>query len=89
MTKNSRQLRAEAAILFSSIMGWLLGFFGFLAGAYLWDHFGPPSKDPDDTGAYLCGVLLGGVTAMSGAVVMLWRSWPRATLRASQSSGSK
>jgi len=29
----------------------LLGFAGFPSGMYLWGHFGPPARDPDDTDA--------------------------------------
>ena len=88
MTKNPRRWRVTAAILFSLIMGCLLGFGGLLAGMYLWGHFGPPTRDPDDTDAYLCGLLVGGVMAIGGVIALLWMSWPRAAPKVSQSSGS-
>jgi hypothetical protein len=85
MTKHPRGWRAMAAISFSLIVGCLLGFGGLLAGMYLWGHFGPPAKDPDDTDAYLCGLLVGGVMAIAGSMALLWMSWPRATPKASPS----
>ena len=60
-----------AAILFSLIVACLLGLGGLLAGTYLWGHRGPPAKDPDDTDAYLFGLLVGGVVAMGGCVASL------------------
>jgi len=45
---------------------------------YLWGHFGPPANDPDDTDAYLFGLLVGGLLAISGIVGALWKFWPRA-----------
>jgi len=70
------QRRRAAAILFSLIMSCVLGLGGFLAGSSLWDHWGPSANDPDDTDAYLCGVLVGSVTAMSIFGVLLWKLWP-------------
>jgi hypothetical protein len=64
----------------------MLAFGGLLAGMYLWGHFGPPAKDPDDTAAYLCGLLVGGVMALVGGMALLWKFWPRATPGVSQSS---
>ena len=67
----------------------LLGLGGLLAGSYLWGHLGPPAKDPDDTEAYLCGLLLGGALATGGFGALLWKFWPRATTEVSQSSGTR
>lgn len=86
MAKQTRRMRAATAILFSLIMTCLLAFGGLLAGMYFWGHFGPQAKDPDDTDAYLCGLLVGGVMAIVGGMALLWKFWPRATPGASQSS---
>jgi hypothetical protein len=80
MTKQTRRMRFAAAILFSLIMACLLAFGGLLAGWYLWDHFGPPAKDPDDTEAYFFGLLVGGVMALVGGMALLWKFWPRPTV---------
>ena len=87
MSNHLRRRRA-AAILFSLIVACLLGLGGLLAGSYLWGHLGPPAKDPDDTEASLCGLLVGGVVVMSGFAALLWKFWPRATPKAPQSSGT-
>ena len=78
---NSLQRRRASAVLFSLIIACLLGLGGLLAGSYLWDKFGPPARDPDDTDAYLCGLLVGGVMAIGGGVTLLWKFWPRAAKR--------
>lgn len=70
--------RRAAAILFSLIMACLLGLGGLLVGSYLWGHFGPPATDPDHTDAYLFALLVGGLLAVCGTVVSLWKFWPRA-----------
>jgi hypothetical protein len=80
----SRRKRAVAAVLFSSIMACLLGFVGLLTGMYVWSHFGHPAHDPDDTDAYLCGLLVGSVTAIGGGAALLWWTWPRVSPKASQ-----
>ena len=80
----SRSKRAVAAALFSSIMACLLGFGGLLIGMYLWSHFGPPARDPDETDAYLCGLLVGAVMAIGGGSVLLWWTWPRVSSEASR-----
>jgi len=80
--------RRAAAILFSLIVAYLLGLGGLLAGSYLWDHFGPPARDPDDTDAYFCGLLVGGAMAIGGGVTLLFKFWPRSTTTASQSMGT-
>lgn len=77
MSKPSRRTRAASSILFSLIMGGLFAFAGLLLGTYLWGHFGPASKDPDDTDAYLFGLLVGGVTGLVGGATLLWKFWPR------------
>jgi hypothetical protein len=66
-----------------------LGLGGLLAGSYLWGHLGPPAKDPDDTDAYFCGLLVGGVMAIGGFGTLLWKFWPRATTEASQRVSQK
>jgi len=86
MTGNARRKRAAAAILFSLIMACLLGFGGLLVGWYLWGHFGPPTNDPDETGAFFFGLLVGGVVALGGGITSLWRFWPRTLSESSQSS---
>jgi|SRR5690348_4198497 hypothetical protein len=63
---NHLQRRRAATILFSLIVACLLGLSGLLAGSYFWVHLGPPANDPDDTDAYLCGLLVGGVMAIGG-----------------------
>ena len=78
---NSLQRRRASAVLFSLITACLLGLGGLLAGSYLWDHFGPPANDPDDTNAYLFGLLVGGLLAICGIVGSLWKFWPRAAKR--------
>ena len=78
MPANSLQQKRAAAILFSLIMACLLGLGGLLAGMYLWGHFGPASKDPDDTDAYLFGLLVGSLLGIGGIVASLWKFWPRA-----------
>ena len=67
------------AVVFSLIMGGLLAFGGLLLGWYLWAHFGPPPRDPDDTDAYLFGLFVGGAVGLIGSAALLWRFWPRAT----------
>ena len=76
--------KRAAAILFSLIVACLLGLGGLLAGTYLWGHSGPPANDPDDTEAYLFGLLVGGLMAVGGCGALLWKSWPRAAPRTSQ-----
>ncbi|PYT98243.1 MAG: hypothetical protein DMG38_15900 [Acidobacteria bacterium] len=55
---NSLQRRRASAVLFSLITACLLGFGGLLVGMSLWRRFGPPARDPDDTDAYLFGLLV-------------------------------
>jgi hypothetical protein len=59
-------------------MGGLLAFGGLLLGWYLLGHFGPPPSDPDDTDAYLFGLLVGGAMGLIGSAALLWKFWPRA-----------
>jgi hypothetical protein len=77
MNESTKFARIAAAVLFSLIMGGLLAFGGLLAGMYLWGHFGPAPTDPDETGAYLCGLLFGGLAGLAGATTLLWKFWPR------------
>ena len=75
----SRLLRRRAAaILFSLIMACLLGLAGLLVSMYLWGRLRPQATDPDDTNAYLCGLLIGGFLGACGIVGSLWKFWPRA-----------
>jgi len=78
MSKPSRRARAVSAVLFSLIMAGLLAFGGLLLGMYLWGHFDPAARDPDDTDAYLFGLLVGGAMGLIGGTVLLWKFWPRA-----------
>lgn len=75
---NSLPRRRVATVLFSLIIACLLGLGGLLVGSYLCGYFGPPSTDPDDTEAYLFGLLVGGLLAACGIVGSLWKFWPRA-----------
>jgi hypothetical protein len=68
--------KRAAAVLFSLIIASLLGLVGLLFGGWLWDRYALPTRDADDTAAYLCGLLVGGVLALSGGVACLWRFWP-------------
>jgi drug/metabolite transporter (DMT)-like permease len=71
MSNPSRGTRAVAAVAFSLIMGGLLAFAGLLLGWYLWGRFGPPPRDPDDTEAYIFGLLIGGVMGLVGGATLL------------------
>jgi len=71
--------KRAAAVLFSLIMACLLAFAGLLAGMYLYGHFGPPARDYDETDDYLCGLLVGGIFAVAGGSVLLWKLWPRSS----------
>ncbi len=86
MTRHPQLRRTAAAISFSLIIACLLGLSGLFAGSYLWGHFGPPGKDPDDTDAYFCGLLVGGFLAIGGGTATLWKFWPRAATKASKFS---
>jgi hypothetical protein len=76
-TMSSLLHRRAAAVLFSLIMACLVGLAGLLVSMYLWGHFGPPATDPDDTNAYLFGLLVGGFLGACGIVGSLWKFWPR------------
>jgi hypothetical protein len=78
MREHSKIKRVAAAVVFALLMAFVLGFGGLLGGGYLWSHFGPPANDPDETGALLCGLLVGGSMAVGGATAILWKFWPRA-----------
>lgn len=69
--------RRASTILFSLIIGGLLGLGGFILGDLCWEHFGPPATDADDMQAYLCGVSVGAVLALGGGSLLLWWFWPR------------
>jgi hypothetical protein len=88
MNENRKRKRAAAAVLFSLIMGCVLGLGGFLGGSYLWGRYGPPANDPDETDAYFCGLLVGGITAVGAGSVSLWKFWPRTSLKSSQANGT-
>jgi hypothetical protein len=79
--------RAVASVLFSLIMACLLGLGGFLGGSYLWSHYGLPSGDPDESDAYFCGLLAGGIIAIAGGTVSLWKFLPRASRKSSLTGG--
>jgi hypothetical protein len=76
-----RNSRRAAAVLFSLIIGCLLGIGGLLGGSYLWSRYGPPSNEPDEMNAYFCGLLVGGVIAIAGGTISLWRFWPAASAK--------
>jgi hypothetical protein len=78
MSKPSKRARAVSAVLFSLIMAGLLAFGGLLLGMYLWGHFGPAPRDPDDTDTYLFGLLVGGATGLFAGATLLLKFWPRA-----------
>ena len=84
MRSNPKLIHAAEAIFFSLLMAFVPWLVGLLTGMYLWSHFGPPANDPDETSAYLCGVLLGGLMAVAGVVAILWMFWPRAPARTSR-----
>jgi hypothetical protein len=74
MRERQRHWQAVAAVLFSLLMASLLALGGDIVGMYLPSRFG----DADETDAYLCGVLVGGVLAIGGGVALVWKLWPRA-----------
>ena len=78
-TGNAKRKRAAAAVLFSLIMACVLGLVGFLGASYLWGRYGAATNDPDDTDAYLCGLLVGGVVAISAGMVSLLKFWPKSS----------
>ena len=83
---NSKVKRVAATVAFSLLMAFVLGLGGLLGGDYVWSHFGPPANDPDETSALLCGLLVGGLLAVGGAVVILWKFWPRTPLKSPQAN---
>lgn len=86
MSNPSRAARAVSAVVFSLIMAGLLAFGGLLLGWYLWGHFGPAPRDPDDTDAYLFGLLIGGAVGLAGGATLLWKFWPRAARKLDKTS---
>jgi hypothetical protein len=83
MRGNTKLRRLAGAILFSLLMAFVLWLVGFLGGMYFWSHYGPPANDPDETDAYLCGVLVGAFMAGSGGMAILWKFWPRPSQKSS------
>jgi hypothetical protein len=81
MRNNSKLKRALGAIVFSLLMAFVLYLLGFIGGYYLWSHFGPPANDPDETYALICGIIVGGLIAIFGALAILWKFWPHASLK--------
>jgi hypothetical protein len=79
--------RMVAVVLFSLFMAFPLGLGGLLGGDYVWSHYGPPANDPDETAALLCGLVVGGLMALSGGVVIVWKFWPRASSKSSEPNG--
>jgi len=63
-------------------MACLLGFGGLLIGMYLCSHLGSPAHHPDDSDAYLCGLLVGSVMALGGGAALLRWTWPRVSPKA-------
>ena len=77
MPKVNRSTRAMATVAFAFVMAILLGFFGFLTGAYLREHLGPRQTDPDEMATLGWGVLVGGAATLSGFAGCLFFFWPR------------
>jgi hypothetical protein len=69
--------RVGAAVFFALLMAFVLGLSGLLVGDYLWSRYGPPANDPDETDAFLWGLVVGGVMAVGGGVAIVWKFWPR------------
>jgi len=86
MRENSKLRRVAVALLFALLMAFPLGLGGLLGGDYLWSRYGPRATDPDETDAYLCGLLVGGFMAVGGGVTIMWKFWPRASLKSTQAS---
>jgi hypothetical protein len=86
MRVNSKLRRVVAVILFSLLMAWVLGLGGLLGGSYVWSHYGPAAKDPHETDAYLCGLVVGALMAVGGVVAILWTFWPRTSQKSSPPS---
>jgi hypothetical protein len=78
-----------SAVVFSLIMAGLLGFGELLLGMYLWGHLGPAPRDPDDTDAYLFGLLTGGAMGLIGGAMLLWKFWPRAASKLDKTAESE
>ena len=89
MTKAKQARRAVTAILFSLIMGGLVGFAGLLAGVYLWSRLWSSGKRPDDSDAYLCGLVVGALMALVAVSGSLWKFWPRNPTNNPPSLGGK
>jgi hypothetical protein len=81
--------RIAAAALFALLMVFVLGLGGLLGGDYLWSHYGPPATDPDEIDALLCGLVVGGIMAVSGGVAIMWKFWPRDASPQSPRAGGK
>jgi hypothetical protein len=77
MTQQTKLTRVAAAVVFSLIMGALLALTGCFLGMYLWGHFGAAPRD--ETDAYFCGLLTGGIMGIVGGTTLLWKFWPRTT----------
>jgi hypothetical protein len=83
MRNNSKLKRAVGTIVFSLLIAFVVFLVGFLGGNYLWSHFGPPANDPDETYALICGLIVGGLMAIFAALAILWKFWPRTSLKSS------
>jgi MFS family permease len=81
MPTSNRRTRAAATIVFSLIIGIVLGLAGFLVGIYLRGHLGPPQTDPDEMASFWWGMLVGGVFALSGFGCCLFIFWPHKNQR--------
>jgi hypothetical protein len=77
MPTTNRRTRATATIALALIIETLLGLAGFLAGGYIREHLGSLQTDPDEMASYMWGLLVGGVSALSGFAGCLFVFWPR------------
>lgn len=84
MRETSNLGRVTAAVLFALLLAFPLRLGGLLGGDCSWSHYRPQASDPDETGAYFCGLVVGGFVAVGGSVAILWKFWPRVSLQLSQ-----
>jgi MFS family permease len=76
MLAGNRRTLAAATIALALIIGTLLGLAGFLAGGYLREHLGSLQTDPDEMASYGWGMLVGGVSAITGFASCMFLFWP-------------
>jgi len=73
----SKVNRAIGAVLFSLLIGSVLAFVGFFAGAYLGNRFGSPSHDGDDVQAYFWGISVAMIAWLVATLILSYKLWPR------------